>query len=59
MVPQKVETGDSVKMKQVMDDAVIKAVRLGNPETRFGRIWTHTHTHARAGLIGDFRSKYH
>ncbi|CAM9726094.1 unnamed protein product [Ascophyllum nodosum] len=26
MVPQKVETGDSVKMKQVMDDAVIKAV---------------------------------
>lgn len=27
MVPQKVETGDSVKMKQVMDDAVVKAVR--------------------------------
>lgn len=29
MVPQKVETGDSVKMKQVMDDAVIKAVSDG------------------------------
>lgn len=28
MVPQTVETGDTVKMKQVMDDAVIKAVRL-------------------------------
>lgn len=27
MVPQKVETGDTVKMKQVMDEAVIKAVR--------------------------------
>ncbi|CAN0046311.1 unnamed protein product [Scytosiphon promiscuus] len=26
IVPQTVETGDSVKMKQVMDDAVIKAV---------------------------------
>eukprot|EP00904_Undaria_pinnatifida_P006321 jgi/Undpi1/2819/HiC_scaffold_14.g06196.m1 len=26
MVPQTVETGDTVKMKQVMDDAVIKAV---------------------------------
>lgn len=26
IIPQTVETGDSVKMKQVMDDAVIKAV---------------------------------
>lgn len=26
IVPQKVETGDTVKMKQVMDEAVIKAV---------------------------------
>lgn len=27
VVPQKVETGDSVKMKQAMDEAVVKAVR--------------------------------
>lgn len=26
IIPQTVETGDSIKMKQVMDDAVIKAV---------------------------------
>eukprot|EP00903_Cladosiphon_okamuranus_P005836 g5777.t1 len=33
IVPQQVETGDSVKMKQVMDDAVIKAVlEMGHDE---------------------------